>query len=189
MHPTMKLFALAVLSQVCLGFCQQLSSGTAACCTIIMADEHDIAEDLDSPTEMQIVPAEEASGSGRSRSTRPAESQRPMCFLCGEGLPNSSIVKYQGMDLHQECALACRAHWRLLDEEEREVDKKFKETNPEEWKPLVFELVIKPGEKRNIKVHRERLLHITAFNETSSNKEIVLLTKRRYKQVKKFWDG
>ena len=185
----MKLFALtAVLSQhIFLGLCQQCLPDSA--CLLIMDDDNTSFIASDSPIQA-IVPAD---ARGRSRSSRPDPNAGgdagAVCFLCGEAVATAKIFKYQTMTLHPQCALACRAHWRILDPKDRKIDQKFRETNPEEWKAPVLGLVTKGGAKRSIKGHRDKLVHLTGFRETSSNKEQVLLTKRRFKQFMKFWEG
>ena len=189
MHPNMKLFALtAVLSQhIFLGLCQQFLPDSA--CLLTMDDDNTSFIASDWPIEA-IVPAD---ARGRSRSSRPDPNAGgdagAVSFLCGEAVATAKIFKYQTMTLHPQCALACRAHWRILDPKDRKIDQKFRETNPEEWKAPVLGLVTKGGEKRSIKGHRDKLVHLAGFHETSSNKEQVLLTKRRFKQFMKFWEG
>ena len=182
---TMKLIVLTSLSLSSgLVICHPSRPDTASASLISMADTDFAAED--SGAEQALVAVDTR---GRSRSSKAAAGGGDMCFLCQDPIAPNSTVVYLEMKLHHNCSLACRAHWRLLTKDERPLDTEFRNRNPREWRPPVLDLVNDGPCKRDIKGHRDRLVHITGFREVSDNKEKILLTKRRFKSFQHMWEN
>ena len=142
------------------------------------------------PQQLVPVASPTAPKASRGRGSSASAAEAEVCFLCGEELDTlfGSVVQWRGHKYDGYCGAACKCHWRLLQgDAEKESDDLYKTEHPEEWKQCIRPLVAH-GQKRNIsavKNHRDRLTHLTKFQETAETDLDYLLTKPRFKSFMK----
>jgi hypothetical protein len=181
-----RLLTLLVLSgQLGLCSCQWLEEPIDS--RVAMASDEDADGFAAEGGEKQLVPASSPPSARKAASRSAARSEDNLtCFLCQLPLQQSKADTFLDLQLHEDCKLAVRAHWRLLTPAERDLDLAFCKSHPDAWRDPIL-VLISPDGKRPIKEHKAKLTHLTGFHEEAKNKEQILLTKNRFCKFQVFW--
>ena len=179
------LLTLLVSGQLGLFSCQWLEKQRGSHLGAMAAEfENEFADDM----MQQLVAAEARSPSARRASRSSTSGDAPgTCFLCQKPLAQSQAKTFLNLSLHEPCKHAVRAHWRLLNPEEKKLDADFRKADAVAWREPIICLIVGDGGKRPIKEHKDKLVHLTGFHEAARNKEQLLLTKKRFCKFQVFW--
>ena len=179
------LLTLLVSGQLGLFSCQWLEKQRGSHLGAMAAEfENEFADDM----MQQLVAAEARSPSARRASRSSTSGDAPgTCFLCQKPLAQSQAKTFLNLSLHEPCKHAVRAHWRLLNPEEKKLDADFRKADAVAWREPIMCLIVGDGGKRPIKEHKDKLVHLTGFHEAARNKEQLLLTKKRFCKFQVFW--
>lgn len=127
-------------------------------------------------------------GSSTSKRSKQRQAELLQCFLCEDA---GATCKYRGLDFHNHCQNATRAHYRLLvDKDDRVVEDELALNDAKAWRSKILPLVVAPGEARaRATISQHKKDHIEAFVERSSDKGDLLLTKTRFIKWMEFNEG